>query len=115
MPEIAKYRVYIAGPYSKGDVMLNIREAIFAADWVLAAGHVPFLPHLTGFWHVISPKPYEAWLALDAAWLRQCEVLIRLPGESSGSDGEAAEAKTLGMPVFPGVVEFLTWANEQAA
>jgi hypothetical protein len=104
-------RVYIAGPYSKGDVMLNIREAIFAADWVIAAGNIPFLPHLTGFWHVISPKPYEKWLELDMAWLRQCDCVIRLPGESSGADGEVAEAKALGLPIFASVPEFITWAN----
>lgn len=108
-------RVYIAGPYSKGDVMLNIREAIFAADWVWAAGHSPFLPHLTGFWHVISPHPYEKWLALDADWIGACDALIRLPGESSGADKEVELAKASGLAVFDGVVEFLTWANNDRA
>lgn len=105
-------RVYIAGPYSKGDVMLNIREAIFAADWVAAAGHTPFVPHLTGFWHAISPHPYEWWLAQDMEWLRVCEAVVRLPGDSAGADDEVAKAEELGIPTFPGVPEFLTWANE---
>ena len=107
-------RVYIAGPYSKGDVMMNIREAIFAADWVWAAGHFPFLPHLTGFWQAISPHPYEKWLALDFEWIAACHALIRLPGDSSGADREVAEANRLAIPVFFGVPEFITWARDHA-
>ena len=98
-------RVYIAGPYSKGDVILNIREAIYAADWLLAGGHVPFVPHLTGFWHAIAPKPYESWLAYDMEWLKVCDAVLRLPGESSGADKEVAEARRLGVPVFESVPE----------
>lgn len=104
-------RVYIAGPYSKGNVMSNIREAIFAADWVWAARHAPFVPHLTGFWHVVSPHPYEKWLELDFEWLAACDALIRLPGESAGADREVAHAKKMGVPVFFSVPEFLSWAD----
>lgn len=93
-------RVYIAGAYSQGDVMLNIRTAIMAADVVWRAGGVPFVPHLTGFWHVISPHPYEDWLALDQEWLRSCDVVLRLPGTSGGTDAEVALAIELGMPVY---------------
>lgn len=100
-------RVYIAGPYTRGDVMLNIREAILAADQVLAAGHVPFVPHLTGFWHVISPHPYQVWIDMDLVWLAECDAMIRLPGVSSGSDGEVRFAEEHGIPVYYGVEAFL--------
>lgn len=99
-------RVYIAGPYSKGDTVINVRIAIQAADQVLALGHYPFVPHLTMLWHAISPKDYEDWLQIDMVWLRQCNCLIRLEGESSGADKEVAEAVRLGMTVFGGVEAF---------
>jgi hypothetical protein len=79
-------RVYITGPYSKGDVVINVRNAIRIADLLLAIGHHPFVPHLTHLWYLISPKPYEDWLAIDLVWLRQCECVLRIPGESSGAD-----------------------------
>ena len=42
-------RVYIAGAYSKGDVALNVREAIEMADKLVKLGHIPYIPHLPGF------------------------------------------------------------------
>ena len=100
-------RVYIAGPYTKGDVALNVRRAIEAGDAVYKAGHLPFIPHLTHFWHMVCPAPYEQWIAIDLAWLPTCHALIRLPGESSGADGEVAAAQKLGMPVHYGLDAFL--------
>jgi hypothetical protein len=100
-------KVYIAGPYTKGDVALNVRAAIEAGDAVLKAGHLPFIPHLTHFWHLVCPGPYEQWIDMDLGWLPACDVLIRLPGESSGSDGEVAAAKKIGMRVYYGLDEFL--------
>lgn len=99
-------KVYIAAPYSRGDTVLNVRNAVQAADQVLALGHHPFVPHLTMLWHTISPKPYEDWLAIDLVWLRECDCLIRLDGESSGADKEVVEAVRLGMTVFGGVEAF---------
>lgn len=92
-------RVYIAGPYSKGDVALNVRAAIEAADAVAERHHCPYVSHLTHFWHLLSPKPYEWWLEYDALWLLQCEAVLRLPGESNGADQEVALATTAGIPV----------------
>jgi uncharacterized protein DUF4406 len=93
-------RIYVAGPYTKGDVAINVRNAIEAGNALLKAGHAPYIPHLTHFWHLVYPGPYEQWLALDLHWVRQCDALLRLPGESSGADGEVAEAKRLGLPVY---------------
>lgn len=93
-------RVYIAGPYTKGDPVLNVRAAVAAADAVLAEGHVPFVPHVNHLWHTISPKRWETWLSIDLAWLDCCDALIRLPGESTGADLEVTEASKLGIPVY---------------
>jgi hypothetical protein len=100
-------RVYVAGPYSRGDIVLNIREALFHADWLMAAGYIPFVPHLTGFWHLCFPRAYESWLAYDMEWLRVCDALLRMSGESPGADREVAEAQRLGIPVFYSVPELI--------
>lgn len=105
---VSVLRVYVAGPYTKGDVAMNVRAAIEAADRILKAGHVPFLPHLTHFWHLVCPGPYEQWIDFDLKWLPVCDALVRLPGESRGADGEVAAAEELGLPVFHGLEAFLT-------
>lgn len=100
-------RVYIAGPYTKGDVALNVRAALQAASDLRDAGYAPYVPHLTHFWHMLFPRSYESWLDQDNQYLPVCEALVRLPGESSGADKEVALARSLGIPVYCGVGEFL--------
>lgn len=97
---IDKQKIYVAGPYSQGDTILNIKEAVAAADILLDYGFVPFVPHLTGFWHMLYPRDYDKWLAYDLEWLKSCHALLRLEGESKGADQEVAWAMENGIPVF---------------
>lgn len=99
--------VYVAGPYTKGDVAVNVRNAILAGDALIAAGHEPFIPHLSHFQHLLCPRGYKTWMRLDLAWLRVCGALIRLIGESSGADQEVRDADRLGIPVYYSVEKFL--------
>ena len=95
----AMIKVYIAGPYTKGDVAQNVRNAVRLADYITQrGGFVVFIPHLTHFWHMLFPRPYEFWLAQDMEWLKVCDVVIRIEGDSSGADKEIAEAERLGIP-----------------
>lgn len=100
-------RVYIAGPYTGGDTIVNVRNAVEAGDLVAKAGHSPFIPHLYHFWHFLLPGDYEQWMRLDFAWLEVCQALIRLPGESSGADREVEAAHRLGIAVYDSVDAFL--------
>jgi hypothetical protein len=100
-------KVYIAGPYTNGDVAINVRNAILAGQQVFEAGHYPFIPHLTHFWHLICPAPYEQWIAIDLEWLPDCQALIRLPGASSGADNEVQAALDRGISVYYSVEEFI--------
>ena len=93
-------RVYIAGPITLGDTFLNVRDALLAADKVLAVKDTPFVPHMNVIWHLVSPHETKEWLDWDIQWLRVCHVVIRLPGESVGADLEVKEAKRLGIPVL---------------
>lgn len=92
-------RVYVCGPYTLGDVADNVRVAIETAHILMNAGCAPYVPHLTHFWHIHRPRQYEEWIALDLEWLRLCDVVVRIPGQSRGADLECAEAARLGIPV----------------
>lgn len=97
--------IYVASPYTKGDVAVNVRRCIECADELATRGLVPFCPLLTHFWHLICPHPIEFWYAQDMAWLEKCDALVRLPGESTGADKEMARARELGIPIFGSTAE----------
>jgi hypothetical protein len=94
-------RIYIAGAYTKGDIALNIREAILMADKLIELGHIPYIPHLTHFWHLISPKEYRFWLEYDNNFIDYwAEGLLRLNNSSAGADGEVTRAQKVGIPIY---------------
>ena len=99
--------VYIASPYTKGDVAINVRNSFLVADEMITHGFCPFPPLYSHFWHFLSPKPYETWLELDKLWVKACDCLLRMPGESSGADGEVEFAETNDIPVFYSVEELV--------
>jgi hypothetical protein len=107
-------KVYLAGPYSRPDCVENTHNTIKAADRLWAAGLVPYVPHLSLAYHLVSPKPYADWLAYDLHWVAACDALLRLPGESAGADGEVRHAEELGIPVFLDESELVRWAQVEA-
>jgi len=103
-------RVYVAGPYTKGGEADNVRKAIAAADRLMELGFYPYVPHLTHFWHLLFPHPWEYWMELDKKYLRVCDILLRLPGESRGADEEVGSATRWGIPVVYSMGELLNIA-----
>ena len=99
--------VYIASPYTLGDVAVNVRKSFLAADELLKYGYLPYPPLWTHFWHMMSPKPYEVWMELDLEWIKRCDYVLRLPGESSGADREVAFACSCGIPVFDSITDLI--------
>jgi hypothetical protein len=93
-------RIFISAPYTLGDQAANVRAAIDAAELVAAKGHIPFVPHLFHFWHLIHPHQKIFWVALDLAWLDKCHAILILPGCSIGSEQEEARARYLGKTIF---------------
>lgn len=99
---MAAIRVYIAGPYSSNPTQ-NTKKALLAAENLIAEfDHkvAPYVPHLTMLWDLVFPRPYNFWLEYDLEWLRVCNLLLRLPGASEGSDSEVKFAKRQGIPTF---------------
>src|SRR5260221_12980038 len=105
-------KIYVAGPYSQGDVAVNVRQAFEAANRLADLGFAPFVPHSTHFWHMMFPRPYEFWLELDNQFLPCCDGILRLPGSSSGADKEVSLAIKLGKPVFHKIEDIVLHFNQ---
>ena len=92
--------VYLATPYTLGDVGQNINNAIKLAEQVVEAGHTPYIPVWTHFWHIASPHPWEYWMKIDEVIMLRCDCVLRSDGESNGADIEIERAQQSGMPVY---------------
>lgn len=100
-------KVYIASPYTNGDVALNVKAQMDCANKLIELGFAPFVPLYSHFQHMAHPQPYETWVKLDLEWVNVCNCLLRLPGESSGADGEVKFAQENKIPVFYNINDIL--------
>jgi len=104
--------VYVAGPITVPEPMENTHRALAIGAQLLDSGHVvPFVPHLTCLWNIVTPRPYEEWMHFDFDMIHHCDALLRIPGESNGADREAALADELDIPVFYEVDDVIDWAT----
>jgi hypothetical protein len=114
--------VYIASPYTQGDVAINVRFQHSAWDRLYTLGFTPIAPLWSHYQHLFEPRPYEHWIAYDHEIIRRCvDVMIRLPAagpngyrqaESSGADDEVELAKSLGIPVFDSIELLRAWQRD---
>ena len=93
-------KVYIASPYTLGDVALNVKMQIDTAHELMNAGFAPFVPLYSHFQHMIHPRPYDQWLQIDLEWIKVCDCLLRLGGLSTGADKEVEFARSLDKEIF---------------
>jgi hypothetical protein len=93
-------KVYIASPYTLGDVAVNVKRQLDVADDLMTLGYAPFAPLYSHFQHMAHPRPYTDWIKIDLVWVKACDCVLRLEGESKGADGEVQYALDLGLPVF---------------
>ena len=100
-----KIKVYIAAPYTSPDPCVNTNIAMKVANNLMNMGYYPYLPHLTHFFHTAHPRPKEDWYELDKEFLKVCDVVWRLKGESKGADEEVKLAKELKIPVVYSIGE----------
>lgn len=95
-------KIYVAGPYTKGDTAINVRNAIIAQDYIESVlGHMAYNSMLSHFQHLILPhEDVNYWYKKDIQWLKECDAILRLEGESTGADAEVRIAIERGMSVF---------------
>lgn len=101
--------VYIAGPIAQGNQFLNCANAIKLYGTLIKLGFYPFCPHMDFIAQMLDPDLdiQTHLLPLDFAWIKKCDALIRMEGESGGSDKEVACAEKLNIPVYYGFQEFI--------
>lgn len=103
--------VYVAGPYmgknthdhhSYFRIHENIAKAHEAGLTLARHGYGYFCPHThSAHNEVIAPDlPPEYWYELDMHFLRACDAMLVLPGESRGVAMEIAECERLKKPVY---------------
>jgi hypothetical protein len=98
-------KIYIASPYTLGDVAVNVKRQMDVASHLIDLGYAPFWPLHSHFLHMAHPKPYEKWIDIDLEWILVCDGLLRLDGDSSGADLEEQFAKLHHIPVYHSVNE----------
>jgi nucleoside 2-deoxyribosyltransferase len=92
--------LYIAGPYTHPDPVENTHRAARAGTAVYEMTEwVPFVPHLSLLWHIITPRKEAHWYELDLHQMAHCDAIVRLPGHSTGADREMEVAASLGLEI----------------
>jgi nucleoside 2-deoxyribosyltransferase len=99
--------VYIAGPFSKPYPIENMHKAMQIWFKLQCIGYHAICPHWTGFQDLLTPMPYSEWLDYDRETLSRCDVVLRIPGISTGADMEVRYAMSLGKPVVYSLEELL--------
>lgn len=114
--------VYVASPYTKGDVAINTRFQCLVFDQLMSDGLVwPVVPLWSHFQHIVFPRHYQDWIAYDQAMLPLYDACLRLSAkyaplgysqqESSGADAEVATFERIGKPVFYSVDDLYEWVR----
>jgi len=104
---MTKTKVYVACPYTKGDMGVNVKNSIDVTEDLIEAGFIPFNPLYSHFQHMAHPRPYDHWLAIDLEWINVCDCVLRLPGESTGADIETNYANENNIPVYYSINELI--------
>ncbi len=104
--------VYVAGPISKGQYWVNVRNGVDLGHKLMGLGYVPFVPMMDFLMVFAYPDiPYETLLEYDFQVISRCDVLFRMGGESPGADREVIFARENGIPVFFTLEELDNWKN----
>lgn len=113
--------IYIAGPYmgihkdpveDHIAIEQNVLNAKAAMIEIARHGVGVFCPHMHSHGAELFLSVHDAyWYVLDVHFLKACDAVLRLPGESQGADHEVITAEMLGLPVFHDIDEAINWAK----
>jgi hypothetical protein len=103
--------VFIVSP-GKGDAAQNLRNAILTAETLWNEGIATILPALHFHQQVFSPRPSKEWVTHDNEIMRRCDVVLRLPGESTTADQLVGLAGERGLPIFTSIKELTEFYRE---
>jgi hypothetical protein len=117
-----KPTVYIASPYTRGDVAMNTHFQCKVFDQLLNDGRVlPVAPLWSHFQHLLFPRAYEDWIRYDQEMLQLYDCCLRLTAQlpntayseskSRGADAEVAAFEKMGKPVFYEIRDLYAWVD----
>ncbi len=117
-----KPTVYIASPYTRGDLAINTHFQCRVFDKLLSDGKVLPVAHLwSHFQHTAFPRKYQDWINYDQAMLPLYDACLRLnvefqkldyfESESKGADGEVDTFEKLGKPIFYSIADLYKWLD----
>ena len=111
-----KRLVYISSPYTQGDPLKNVNFQHEVWERLRDSRIcTPIAPLWSHYQHQHSPLSWKEWIDYDLEIVAKCDYLLRLDAVdvgyfqrlSRGADVEVAFAKTLGIPIFTDVEEFI--------
>ena len=119
---MSKPIIYVASPYTKGDVAINVQFQCRIFDQLLTEGLVlPIMPLWAHFQHLLFPRQYKDWIRYDNALLHLYDGCLRLDveepklcyteKESSGADNEVKAFESMDKPVFYSINSLYEWVE----
>lgn len=114
MPAMQSYRsrdvvVFLSGPYSDNPTARTL-DAADLQHWLMDKGYIVFCPHTAYHWlDQIRERTYEDWMRQCLAFVQKCDIVVRMPGVSPGSDRECSAAAKAGIPVLLGREGVIAW------
>lgn len=120
-----KPTVYIASPYSEGDLDLNVRFQCQVFDQLLSDARVlPIAPLWSHFQNMMLPRPRADWMQYSTSILVLYDCCLRLTAkipalsytqfESIGADLEVEAFEAQGKPVFHSIDDLYVWVKSIA-
>jgi hypothetical protein len=114
--------VYIASPYTQGDVAINTHFQCEVFNRLMDDGRVwPVAPLWAHFQHTIFPRPYQDWVDYDNAFLKFYDACLRVnpnypdwnykERRSRGADNEVKYFKAAGKHVFTSIEKLYAWVD----
>jgi hypothetical protein len=108
-----RLKVYVAGPMTVGDTQKNIGNGIRVGEKIFKKGLVPFIPHLSHFWGMWFDHTWDEWLSYDEEWLKCCDAMYVIPGDSPGREREEEFCKENNIPVFYDLDDLFDWCKDK--
>lgn len=91
--------VFISGPITS-QALSCVRDSLPVYKFLLDNGAVPVGLQFAIIAEMVDPLSYEEWMDYAYGLIDHCDLLVRLPGESSGADREVDYASKRGLPVI---------------
>ena len=117
--------LYLASPYTIGDVGMNVHYHLKVFDRILADKRVtPVAPLWAHFQHTAFPQPCSTWIRHSLEIASRCDMCLRFsvsgPNDyiqniSKGADLEVEQFLFEGKPVFYSIQELFSYLDKGAS